>query len=227
MMTMITDRTAEILNAAIGEFIKTGEPVSSSWLYEYYDFGIKPAMIRLELEKLSDEGYLEQPHHSAGRVPSDMGYEFFANRILAAEKSFFDFRPIKNLFARRALAGLAEFLSDELTLLGVASSGGEVCKEGIENLVERPVWETPDAIKRIVRDFAELDERLGKAEKKLKRSAEPQVFIGKKSPVTKSNDLAVVAGDYKIDGEDIFLLAIGPKRMDYRKTLKIFKNLYK
>ncbi len=182
-------------------------------------------MIRLELEKLSNEGFLEQPHHSAGRVPSDAGYEFFANRILAEEESFFGLWSVRNLFARHALAGLAEFLSDELELLGVASGGGEIYKEGIENLVERPEWETPDAIKEIVRDFAELDERLGRAEKKLKKSAEPQVFIGRKSPVTKSGDLAVISGSYGANGGGVLLLAIGPKRMNYKKVLGIFKEL--
>ena len=67
----MTDRTAQILEAAIQEFINTGEPVSSGLLYDRYDFGIKPAMIRLELDELEDGGYLEQPHHSAGRVPTD------------------------------------------------------------------------------------------------------------------------------------------------------------
>src|SRR3989338_10924172 len=83
-MKHMFDRTADILEAVIEEFINGGEPVSSSHLYKRHNFGIKPAMIRLELEKLADEGFLEQPHHSAGRVPTDRGYEFFAERALEA-----------------------------------------------------------------------------------------------------------------------------------------------
>ena len=49
---MMTDRTAQILEAAIQEYINTGDPVSSGLLYDRYDFGIKPAMIRLELDEL-------------------------------------------------------------------------------------------------------------------------------------------------------------------------------
>ena len=79
----MNDRASQILEAVIQEFIDTGEPVSSGSLYNKYDFGIKPAMIRLELDALEDGGYLEQPYHSAGRIPTDTGYEFYAKRALA------------------------------------------------------------------------------------------------------------------------------------------------
>src|SRR3989344_2488190 len=82
---MLTDRTSKILEAVIQGFIDTGEPVSSSWLFEKCDFGIKSAMIRHELEELSNMGFLEQPYRSAGRMPTDKGYEFFANKILESE----------------------------------------------------------------------------------------------------------------------------------------------
>ena len=55
----MTQRSAQILEAAIQEFIMAGEPVSSGLLYDRYDFGIKPAMIRLELDDLEDAGYLD------------------------------------------------------------------------------------------------------------------------------------------------------------------------
>src|SRR5690242_2022694 len=84
---MLTDRSFEILEAAIREFITTGDPVSSSLLYKRHNFGIRPAMIRAELSELAERGYLEQPYHSAGRVPSNRGYEFFAERVIAAERA--------------------------------------------------------------------------------------------------------------------------------------------
>src|SRR5271154_4818296 len=110
----MNDRTSQILEAAIQEFIHTGEPVSSGWLYKQYDFGIKPAMIRLELGSLEDGGYLEQPYHSAGRVPTDTGYEFYAARALAS--------AVRNAQAvhHQALADLLGQMSAQLGLLSVA-----------------------------------------------------------------------------------------------------------
>ena len=52
-----------------------------------------------------------------------------------------------------------------------------------------------------------------------------QVFIGKKSPITRSEALSVIVGDYEVDGERVLLCAIGPKRMNYEKSARIFKGL--
>jgi transcriptional regulator of heat shock response len=55
--------------------------------------------------------------------------------------------------------------------------------------------------------------------------AEPQVFIGKKSPVTDSDTLSVIGGNYRVGDTTISIFAIGPKRMDYKKTIRIFRSL--
>jgi transcriptional regulator of heat shock response len=53
----------------------------------------------------------------------------------------------------------------------------------------------------------------------------PQIFIGKKSPLTTSDNLSVVGGNFQVGDETISIFAIGPKRMDYKKVIQIFKNL--
>lgn len=55
--------------------------------------------------------------------------------------------------------------------------------------------------------------------------SEPQVFIGKKSPVTESENLSVIGGSYRVGDTMISIFAIGPKRMDYKKTIRIFRGL--
>src|ERR1700722_11344563 len=142
----MTDRTSQILEAAIQGFIDTGEPVSSGWLYNKYDFGIKPAMIRLELDALEEGASLEQPYHSAGRVPTDAGYEFYVERACLAEAS--ERRQtlastFHHLLVRRAYVDLINQLSSELGLLSVAMdiAADEVYKTGLEALFENLNWE--------------------------------------------------------------------------------------
>ena len=53
----------------------------------------------------------------------------------------------------------------------------------------------------------------------------PQVFIGKKSPVTKSENLSVIGGNYRVGDAMVSIFAIGPKRMDYKKTIRVFRSL--
>ena len=86
----ITIRQTEILNNIVREYIDLAQPVPSQLLARKYDFGIKPAMVRIELQKLTDKGFLYQPHTSAGRVPTDKGYRFFVDRLLEKELSSFE-----------------------------------------------------------------------------------------------------------------------------------------
>jgi transcriptional regulator of heat shock response len=228
----MTDRTAQILEAAIQEFINTGDPVSSGLLYDRYDFGIKPAMIRLELDELEDQGYLEQPHHSAGRVPTNSGYEFFAKRMLgiANVPSDSTTRGAKQndlhlLLKEQAWPGLLHELSAQLGLLSVAAdlARESVYKAGLQHLIDHLDWQDQNGIRSVIRDFEEVDERAPRAAEHM--GIGPQIFIGKKSPLTTSDNLSVVGGNYQIGDATISIFAIGPKRMDYKKVIRIFKNL--
>jgi len=221
---VMTERTAQILEAVIQEFINDGAPVSSGLLYERYDFGIKPAMIRLELDALEEDGYLEQPHHSAGRVPSDVGYEFFAKRLMASPPTAREYN-LRELFEERAWPDLLAKLSSELGLLSVMADVAHdaVYKAGLEHLIQHLDIADRETLLSVIRDFEEVDERLARAAPKMGEG--PKVFIGKKSPVTKSEGLSVVGGNYNLGDMTISIIAIGPKRMDYKKTIRIFKNL--
>lgn len=72
-----------ILRAVVFEYVSAAEPVGSEYIAEKYSLGVKSATIRNELADLSDLGYLEQPHTSAGRVPSDLGYRYFVDRLMS------------------------------------------------------------------------------------------------------------------------------------------------
>lgn len=216
------------MEAVIQEFIDAGEPVSSGSLYERYNFGIKPAMIRLELDSLEDEGFLEQPHHSAGRVPTDNGYELFVKKLLGIEVPAPEPRQqhsMHELFEERAWPDLLHRLSAELGLLSIAAdlSHEMVYKSGLDNLVKHLDWQDREEINSVIRDFEEVDERLPRATEKWEEG--PKIFIGKKSPVTRSESLSVIGANYRVGDDIISILAIGPKRMDYKKTIRIFRSL--
>jgi transcriptional regulator of heat shock response len=227
----MTDRTAQILEAAIQEYINTGDPVSSGLLYDRYDFGIKPAMIRLELDELEEQGYLEQPHHSAGRVPTNAGYEFYAKRMLgmnvpsATGATAAKQNDLHLMLQEQAWPDLLNELSAQLGLLSVAAdlARESVYKAGLQHLIDHLDWQDQSGIRSVIRDFEEVDERAPRAAGKM--GLGPQIFIGKKSPLTSSDNLSVVGGNFQIGDETISIFAIGPKRMDYKKVIRIFKNL--
>ncbi len=82
---MLDKRKKEILQAVIDEYINTAEPVSSSTLVKKYGLDYSSATVRNELAELENIGYLDKPHTSAGRVPSEKGYRFYVDELLNEE----------------------------------------------------------------------------------------------------------------------------------------------
>lgn len=80
---MLDDRKRQILQAIIDDYISTAEPIGSRTIARKYNLGISPATIRNEMADLELLGYLEQPHTSAGRIPSVKGYRFYVDCLLA------------------------------------------------------------------------------------------------------------------------------------------------
>jgi heat-inducible transcriptional repressor len=83
--TTLDRRKTSILGTVVYEYIATGEPVGSATLTSKYNLGVSPATVRAEMASLEDEGYLDQPHTSAGRVPSDKGYRYYVDRLMLPE----------------------------------------------------------------------------------------------------------------------------------------------
>ena len=78
----LDERKTKILEAIIGNYLETGEPVGSRTISKYTDLNLSSATIRIEMSDLEEMGYIVQPHTSAGRIPSDKGYRFYVDRIM-------------------------------------------------------------------------------------------------------------------------------------------------
>jgi heat-inducible transcriptional repressor len=75
------ERRFEVLRAIVADYVSTQEPVGSKVLVERYNLGVSSATVRNDMAALEDEGYIAQPHTSAGRVPTDKGYRLFVDRL--------------------------------------------------------------------------------------------------------------------------------------------------
>lgn len=81
------ERKKRILNALITDYVATAEPVGSRALSKKYDLGVSSATIRNEMADLEELGYIVQPHTSAGRVPSQLGYRYYVDSLMEQELS--------------------------------------------------------------------------------------------------------------------------------------------
>jgi len=75
------DRKLQVLRAIVSDYVSSQEPVGSKTLVERHDLGVSPATVRNDMAALEEEGYITQPHTSAGRIPTDKGYRLFVDRL--------------------------------------------------------------------------------------------------------------------------------------------------
>lgn len=78
---MLSDRRSAILRLIISDYVQTAQPIGSEALVQRHSLGISSATIRNEMVKLEEQGYINHPHTSAGRVPSDKGYRYFVETL--------------------------------------------------------------------------------------------------------------------------------------------------
>jgi len=77
----LDDRKLDVLRAIVEDYVATQEPVGSKALVERHNLRVSPATVRNDMAALEEEGYIRQPHTSAGRVPTDRGYRLFVDRL--------------------------------------------------------------------------------------------------------------------------------------------------
>ncbi|MDT0323458.1 MULTISPECIES: heat-inducible transcriptional repressor HrcA [unclassified Streptomyces] len=78
---MLSERRLEVLRAIVQDYVGTEEPVGSKALTERHNLQVSPATVRNDMAVLEEEGYIAQPHTSAGRVPTDKGYRLFVDKL--------------------------------------------------------------------------------------------------------------------------------------------------
>ena len=80
----LDSRKQTILQAIVIEYVTGAEPIGSELIAQKYGLGVKSATVRNEMADLSELGFLEQPHTSAGRIPSDLGYRYYVDRLIVS-----------------------------------------------------------------------------------------------------------------------------------------------
>lgn len=210
-----------ILNTIIKEHIKSGAPVGSSILVEKYKLDISPATVRNEMMALEEEGYIMQPHTSAGRIPTERAYCLYlaglkTKKISAAEeKELDDILRNKEEGDLKEAAKLVANISGNAVFL--AFHRHNLYYTGIANLFQQPEFAQINLIYDISTIIDKMDEIVDSVFSKIEIGR--HVIVGSQNPF--GNLFSTVLVKYK-HKENIGLIGIvGPVRMDYEKNIAI------
>ena len=227
-------RQQEILAAIIEEYTDSAVPVGSKVLVEKYGFDISPATIRNDMVSLEKDGFLYQPHVSAGRIPTDKGYKYFVEEIMAdTELSLKDQKKLQvELLKLRAQhqrlsRTTAKLLSGMSGNLAISTMEKDFSDFGIRELLEKPEFQEVDEFCKIVEALDFIDENVDFILKNVKEG-ETKIFIGKVNPIKGINNCSMVVSPYTTKSGDKGVLAIiGPKRMKYAENKSLLNYVRK
>jgi heat-inducible transcriptional repressor len=110
------DRKAQVLRAIVEQYIETAQPVGSQSIARSAELGVSSATVRNEMTVLEREGYIAQPHTSAGRIPTDKGYRYFVDHLGRLDTSNLQWAAVTDFF-RSAHVALEDVLRQTSTLL--------------------------------------------------------------------------------------------------------------
>ena len=219
-------RKQKLLLTIIREYIATADPVGSKLLVEKYDFGVSSATVRNAMAELEKEGYIYQPHTSAGRVPTEKAYQYYVDNFLKPKKPRKNeilalTRAIKAAQYERGLKDLAKIMAGlaEQTVI-VAFSQNDVYYTGISYLFNKPEFNSPDLIVDLSSVVDAFDEVVNDIFNKI---TETQVLIGEQNPF--SAQCSVVLTYFQLDRKRRGLIGLlGPMRMDYEGNVALLNH---
>lgn len=222
-MDALDSRQETLLKLTVRRFIQSAEPVGSAWLADESGLDVSSATIRNELVLLEEQGYLLQPHTSAGRAPSEKGYRYYVDRFLEKKKPGDAATAALSEAAasaeeesdrlRRVAKALSE-LAHESALAAFAPR--DVYYTGLSNLFAKPEFRQLSLVASMSRVLDHLDETMEKMFPEVGTQA--RILIGSENPFGAECGLLVMRSSIGLLG------LLGPMRMDYDADLALLET---
>ena len=226
----MTERQIQILAAIIEQHAEIAAPVGSVMLAKL--FNVSSATIRSEMAKLEEMGLIMQPHTSAGRIPTDIGYRFYVNMLTESDAKLLPSvdRGARTIEARvnnhldradRAIRSAVDSLVDLTHNLGIATIGDQLYMSGIGNLFSQPEFMQADHAQAVARLLDNIEPWL--------REASPNeplnVFIGAENPIGKSTGVSLIISSFRSPYSDrSYIGVLGSTRQSYAKVMRLVRH---
>ena len=216
-MQILDGRESTILEYIIRDYIQTARPVSSERVRKKSHLDLSPATIRNAMAELDSRGYLEQPHTSGGRIPTDRGYRYFVDNFINSRDNFLE-------IDHESIDDLLKITAKKFGMFTVvARSANEMQSAGIDAVFGEPEFQDYE----MTRQFAEILEDLGNiAETYFNLGINsPEVRIGRENPFADFENFGSVFAASRGKSRSAVVFSIGPKRRDYEKAVSIINYI--
>ncbi|HAR54987.1 TPA: hypothetical protein DCR79_01730 [Patescibacteria group bacterium] len=224
-------RKQDILKVVIETFVHTGQPVGSMQVAEQLPYETSSATVRNDMVELTELGLLSQPHTSAGRVPTDLGYKTYVKVITGERKELSKrqqevlsrhFEKLRSLQEKYQTA--ARLLAEMSGSIGMLMDDAQnVYLSGFSNIAKMPEFADQQFGVKLMEALEEPKEFLNQASRTL-RSDDVNVLIGKDNH--QINKATIVITNFGPQGKRVISI-IGPTRMDYNKNLPLVEYMKK
>ena len=213
-------RSEQLLKAIVELYIADARPIGSAALAETFE--VSPATIRNAMMALETEGYIYQPHTSAGRIPTIQGYKYYLDNLLSvsdcSEKEKTELQAAHETDVR----DLAKLLVDKTNLASiVAFAPSDFYFTGLFKLFSQPEFEDYKMVLSMSQVVDSLEKAINSIYHKIDK---PQVLLGDDNPF--STDCSVIIAPISKDNKQL-LAILGPVRKDYNKILGLFEAIVK
>jgi len=223
----MTERQAKLLAAIVEQYAEVASPVGSSLLAKA--FGVSSATIRAEMADLERQGYIMQPHTSAGRVPTDKGYRHYVNLVQAGTETQSERRGERALTARvghgnvpeHTIRNAVDTLVELTHNLGLATIGPQLYMSGLSNLFGQPEFTHSGQVQQVARLLDNLEPWLKEA-----APNEPlSVYIGQENPIGRSAGASLIISRFRSPYSDhSYIGVLGPTRQHYRDVMSLVQR---
>jgi heat-inducible transcriptional repressor len=223
----MTERQKQILRAIVEQYAEVASPVGSNLLAKA--FKVSSATVRAEMAELERLGFIDQPHTSAGRVPTDKGYRFYVNSLVEDGESPAERRGERALTARvqdsgvpeRAIRNAVDTLVELTHNLGLATIGNQLYMSGLSNLFGQPEFMNANQVQQVARLLDNLEPWLREAAPNQPLS----VYIGSENPIGRSAGCSLIISKFHSPYSDqSYIGVLGPTRQSYRDVMNLVRR---
>ncbi len=224
----LSQRQHDILLATIHEYIRTARAVGSGTLVEACDLALSPASVRTALMELEEQGYLSQPHTSAGRIPTERAYRYFIAHMLNERRVAEDAQDsIRHAFAHggtyeerlKAVARALADLCENTVIVGFARH--DVFYTGLAHLFQQPEFAHLDLVRSISSVVDRMDDVVASLYDRV--HAETVIFVGKESPFGEATGALLMKCAPAMSRTARLLGIVGPQRMAYDENAALLQ----